>query len=197
METRMILEKYIQKYYSDWFWCSRRWCSMLGIQNEAYDLYANVLLELCQKPEIKLQELVEHEESGDRKLFFYVRKMIQFEVYEYRTRKARRFCSVDLLPNLQQNTDVESADDDVFNEYREITAKMRADDFIDLSNQYTGQGRIYRFVRRVKTPSGLRAQVKYDAISTTGCHREFSRRSSALSFIKSQIPPPNLGIATY
>lgn len=196
METSTLLEKYIRKYYSDWLWCSRRWCSMLGIANEAYDLFADVLLDLWQKPELKLQDLIEHEESGDRKLFFYVRQMIRFDVYEYRTRKTRKLCSIELLPNLQQNTDDEEFADDLFNEFREVTAKMRADDFIDLSNQYTGQGRIYRFIRRVKTPSGLRAQVKYDAISITGCHREFSRRSSAITFIKTQIPSPKSGLIT-
>lgn len=190
METRIVLEQYVRKYYDHWLGCSHRWCSMLGIPGEAYDLFADALLDLCQKPEAKLRDLVEHEERGDRKLFFYVRRMIRLSVYEYKVRKAHRCYLTECPPEPLQNPEIAEIPEDLFNQFREVTAVMRADDFVNLKEQYTGAGRIYRFVTCLKRPSGVVCTVKYEACSTTGQRRQYVHRSRAVAFLAQQNTPP-------
>lgn len=184
------LETYIRRYYSDWLGCSRRWCSMLGIPQEAYDLLADVLESLCRKPESKLQDMIAHEEADDRKLFFYVRRAIRLQILEYRTRKYRQTCSVDLLPHLRYADDEQEASDEMFSEFREVEAKMRADDFVDPRCVFNGRGRIYRCVLAVRAANGKRPRVFYSAVAATGLNRNFGRLSSAVAFLAGQNIPP-------
>lgn len=190
MELHEALEKYIRLYYSDWLGCSRRWCSMLGIPQEAYDLLADVLESLCRKPESKLQDMIAHEEADDRKLFFYVRRAIRLQILEYRTRKYRQVCSVDLLPHLQRADEQQETSDEMFSDFREVEAKMRADDFVDPRCVFNGRGRIYRCVAAVSVAGNLRLAVRYDAVTTKGLHRQFGRHSSAVAFLAGQNTPP-------
>lgn len=190
METGAILDKYIREYYADWLLCSQRWCSMLGIPNEAYDLLADVLLSLCQKPAMKVLEMIEHEEAGDRKLFFYVRKAIRLTIYDFRARRARHFIALDFLPNLQPEQDCNETADELFDQFREVTAVTRADDFIDINNPYMGQGWISRCVVTVKSTHGRIPRVRYAVSSTTGHQHQFGCRSSAVAFLAKQNTPP-------
>lgn len=190
METRAILDKYIRKYYADWLFCSQRWCSMLGIPNEAYDLLADALLVLCKKSDMKVLEMIEHEEAGDRKLFFYVRKIIRLTIYDYRSSRARHFIAFDLLPNLQPKSEYDEVADELFDQFREVTAVTRADDFIDINNPYAGHGWINRCVVTVQSSHNRIPRVRYAVSSTTGCRRQFGRRSSAVAFLTKQNTPP-------
>lgn len=192
MELHEAMEKYIRRYYYDWLGCSRRWCSMLGIPQEAYDLLADVLESLCRKPESKLQDMIAHEEADDRKLFFYVRRAIRFKILEYRARKYRQVCSVDLLPHLRYADDEQEASDEMFSDFREVEAKMRADDFVDPLCVFNGRGRIYRRVAAEKSKTGdsKRPRVRYDAVATTGLKRQFCCLSSAVAFLAGQNTPP-------
>lgn len=190
METRVLLDKYIRKYYADWLRCSQRWCFMLGIANEAYDLFADVLLSLCQKPETILQEMIEHEEKGDRKLFFYVRKAIRLTIYNYRKWDARHFMPIDFLPDFESDSKEDEDADEIFDLFREVTAIIRADDFIDLDNPYMGHGWISRYVISTKSAHGRRAQVRYAVGSINGHQRQFCRRTSALAYLAGRNTPP-------
>lgn len=183
------LETYISRYYDDWLQCSRRWCSMLGIPQESYDLLADVLLSLCQKPEGQLQELLGHERDGDRKLFFYVRKTVRLQIFSFRREKFRPACSIDLLPNLAYSDDMQELPDKMFEAFRAEEAKIRSDDFFDPEQIYTGDGRLTRFVTFIKTQQGYRIRVKFDA-AKDGQRRQFYRRSSAIAFLAGQNPPP-------
>lgn len=192
MELHEALEKYIRHYYSDWLGCSRRWCSMWGIPQEAYDLLADVLESLCRKPESKLQDMIAHEEADDRKLFFYVRKAIRLQILDYRARKYRQVCSVDLLAHLQCADEEQEAADEMFSEFREVTSTTRADDFVDPHHMYNGRGCICRYVvaEKTRTSDSKRPRVRYGAITTTGLQRQFCRLSSAVAFLAGQNTPP-------
>ena len=74
------LETYVRRYYDDWLRCSRRWCSMNGIPQEAYDLLADVLESLCRKSDALLSDMLSHENNGDKRLFYYVRKALRYTI---------------------------------------------------------------------------------------------------------------------
>lgn len=184
------LEKYVRRYYDDWLRCSRRWCSMLGIPQEAYDLFADALLDLCEKSDAQLQDLIEHEEAGERKLFFYVRRIIQCIVYEYRRYKVRSFAPIEELCTLRHEFEGNAVPDEIFDAFRDKTAKLRADDFVELDYRYTEHGRIYRYVTIQRSAYGVKSVVRYEAIPSNGKRRQFGNRSDAVVFLAGQIPPP-------
>lgn len=184
------LEKYVRRYYDDWLRCSRRWCSMLGIPQEAYDLFADALLGLCEKSDAQLQDLIEHEEAGERKLFFYVRRIIQCIVYEYRRYKVRSFAPIEELCTLRHEFEGNAVPDEIFDAFRDKTAKLRADDFVELDYRYTEHGRIYRYVTIQRSAYGVKSVVRYEAIPSNGKRRQFGNRSDAVVFLAGQIPPP-------
>lgn len=182
------LEKYIGRYYDDWLRCARRWCYTFGIANEAYDLFMDVLLDLCQKSDTKLREMIAWEEAGNPMLFFYVRKAIRLTIYQYR-RRARRFIALDVLLNLLPAAECDDVTDELFARFREVEAAFRADDFID-AGLFEGNGKLHRYVVRIKTKHGYRLQVRYTVTSTTGLRRQFCKRTDALAFLTGQNPPP-------
>lgn len=184
------LETYVRRYYDDWLRCSRRWCSMLGIPQEAYDLFADALLNLCEKSDAQLQDLIEHEEEGDRKLFFYVRRIIQYIVYEYRKGKVRSFAPIEELCTLRHESEGNAIPDEIFDSFRDKTAKLRADDFVELDYLYTEHGRIYRYVTTQRPAYGVQSLVRYEAIASNGKRRQFGNRSDAVAFLAGQNPPP-------
>lgn len=80
MQTREMLDEYIRRYYDDEMSWSRRWCLLLDIPQESYDLLADVQESLCRKPEAQLSNLISREENGERILFFYIRKALRYTI---------------------------------------------------------------------------------------------------------------------
>lgn len=194
MEPHDLLEKYIRKYYADWLGCSRRWCSQFGIYAEAYDLFADVLEWLCNMKPERLYLLIAHEESGDRWLFFLMRKVIRTHILRFRKKTClARCCSLDMWSDIQQEIDAVDIPVNLFNEFREVEAKFRGDDFIDAGRQYDGNGRLTRYITRWKKGDGITYGVKYQATATDGYRRQYSRRTSAIAFL-ARHPPPNDGL---
>ena len=95
------LETYVRRYYDDWLRCSRRWCSMNGIPQEAYDLLADVLESLCRKSDALLSDMLSHENNGDKKLFYYVRKALRYTILNYRLRQYHPCKTLALLSGVQ------------------------------------------------------------------------------------------------
>lgn len=188
METREKLDGYICRYYDDWLRCSQRWCSMFGIPQEAYDLLADVLESLCHRPDAQLSEMIAHEEVGSRMLFFYTRKMLHNAILNYRTRRYRVSCTLDLFSDVQHPEVQTEIPDELFNSFRVEEAKFRADDFIDPGRQYDGTGRLTRYVTHVKTPHGARTLVCYQSTTQDGHIRRFSRRTSAIASLTAPLP---------
>lgn len=190
METREKLDGYICRYYDDWLRCSQRWCSMFGIPQEAYDLFADVLESLCRKPEAQLSEMIALEEVGERKLFFFVRKALRYTILDYRFNRYRISCTLDLFSDVQHPEVRTEITDELFDAFREEEAKFRADDFIDPGRQYDGSGRLARYVTHIKTPYGARTLVRYQSTTQDGHVRQFGRRTSAIAFLTEGDTPP-------
>lgn len=185
------LENYISRYYDDWLRYSRRWCSMCGIPREAYDLFADVLESLCYRPEAQVLDMLAREEAGDRNLFFYIRKAIRLEIYNYRARRYRATCSTDkLMCLLQERPEDNDAADELFNQFREVEAHLRADDYVDPRLIYNGKGSVSRFVTHVKRLQSIRPEVRY-AVGPRSGRRSFNRYSSAVAFLQNTPPRKN------
>lgn len=189
MEPYALLEKYIRKYYVDWLRCSQRWCSQFGIYAEAYDLFADALEWLCTINPERLRILIAHEESGDRWLFFLVRKVIRSRILRFR-QKSYPCCPLGVWSDIRQEIDNDDIPASLFDEFREVEAKFRGDNFIDTGRQYDGNGRLTRYVTRLKKGDRIAYEVRYQATATDGCRRQFSRRASAIAFLARQTPPP-------
>lgn len=184
------LEPYIRRYYNDWLGCSRRWCSMNGIPQEAYDLLADVLESLCRKSDALLSDMLSHENNGDKKLFYYVRKTLRYTILKYRFHKYQPCNTLDLLSDVQHSECKTEIPDELFDTFRINEAKLRADDFIDPGLEYDGVGRLTRYVTRLKTNYGYRLTARYVATAKNGHCRQFARRTSAITFLADQNSPP-------
>lgn len=187
------LETYIRRYYDSWLGCSRRWCSLNGIYQEAYDLLADVLEWLCRRSETQLLDMLAHEEAGDRKLFFFVRKTLHYKILYYRLNRCRISCTPDLLADVPCSDVQTEIPEELFDAFRVEEAKFRSDDFFDLGQQYNGTGRLTRYVTHVKTSYGVRASARYIAATETGRRRQFERRKSAIAFLQNPPPPEKSG----
>lgn len=184
------LETYVRRYYDDWLRCSRRWCSMNGIPQEAYDLLADVLESLCRKSDALLSDMLSHENNGDKRLFYYVRKALRYTILKYRLHQYHPCKTLDLLSDVQHSECKTEISDKLFDTFRIDEAKLRADDFIDPGLQYDGVGRLTRYVTRVKTNYGYRVSVRYIAAAKNGQRCQFERRTSAIAFLADKKSPP-------
>lgn len=123
------LEPYIAKYYDRWLNYSQYICCRFGIRQEAYDIMADVLVEFCLKSDEALSDLLRHEQRGDRKLFYFVRRAILFRTVDFL--KGRRYASTDIDAHTFH---LAASDDDDLpdlpNEVREAEARFRDDSFI-------------------------------------------------------------------
>lgn len=185
------LETYVRRYYDDWLRCSRRWCSMNGIPQEAYDLLADVLESLCRKSDALLSDMLSHENNGDKKLFYYVRKALRYTILNYRFNRYRVTCPLDLFSDVQYSETQTEIPCELFDAFRVEEAKFRSDDFIGPNQQYDGTGRLTRFVTHAKTNYGVRTIVRYQTTTHDGRHKQFGRRTSAIAFLTS--PPRKIG----
>lgn len=190
METHDLLDKYIRKYYADWLRCSRRWCSQLGIYTEAYDLLADVLERLCNESPEQIDAMVACEETGDRWLFFRVRKMIRYQILKFRDGHKAICCPIDMWSDVQQEPDAQDIDEELYNEFRMVEANLRSDDFINPGQQYEGKGRLTRYVTRIRMGDSMKTVVRYQVTNTDKRRRQFQRRTAAIAFLTQQNTPP-------
>lgn len=190
METHPLLDKYIRKYYADWLRCSRRWCSQYGIYSEAYDLLADVLEILCMEDPELIDAMVACEETGDRWLFFRVRRMIRFQIMKFMDRRWMVCCPIDMWSDVEHEADETGIDEELYNEFRMAEADLRGDDFINPGHQYEGKGRLTRYVTRIRTGETMKTVVRYQATNADKRRRQFQRRSAAIAFLTRQNTPP-------
>lgn len=184
------LVPYISRYYDDWRRSSQRWCSFLGILPDADDVLSDVLESLCRRPEAFQLDLLAHEQAGERPLLFYVLGALRKRAIRY-VRKYRIHCSVECFPQLIENDEADTeVSAELFAAFRETEAMFRSDDFIDAGPQYGGHGRLTRYVTRLKGRDGFHPIIKYQVSFPDGFRRQFSRRSSAISFLAGRNTPP-------
>ena len=184
------LVTYISRYYDDWRRSSQRWCSFLGILPDADDVLSDVLESLCRRPEAFQLDLLAHEQAGERPLLFYVLGALRKRAIRY-VRKYRIHCSVECFPQLIENDEADTeVSAELFAAFRETEAMFRSDDFIDAGPQYGGHGRLTRYVTRLKGRDGFHPIIKYQVSFPDGFRRQFSRRSSAISFLAGRNTPP-------
>lgn len=183
------MDIYIRKYYTSLLSCSRYWCSIWGIPSEAYDLLMTALETLCRKPESILQDLIRHELAGEKKLFFYTRKVVYYKIAAYGSMaKSRPLCSLDEAIGVLDNSEEPDVSDERFARLREVEALTRSDDYMERGISYEGHGTI----RRIVTYSGRKRYpvVRYHARRENGEKRSFSCLAAAAAFL----PPPRVSI---
>lgn len=164
---------------------------MVGIRPEADDLLADVLESLCRRSDAFQLDLLAHEQTGDRKLFFYVRKALRLEALAYKATKHRITYPIDLCRFLSDEPQPDrEVSDKLFAAFREVEARLRADDFIDAGPQYGGNGSLCRYVTRRTGKYGFYPTIKYQVTLPDGSRRLFCCRSSAIAFLTGQNPPP-------
>lgn len=181
------MDMYIRKYYPQLLSCSRHWCSVWGIPGEAYDLLADALCVLCCKPENILQDLIRHELAGEKKLFFYTRKVVYYEIAKYGSAAKSRFlCTLNEAIGVPDNSGAPEISDERFARSREVEALTRSDDY---TVGCGGCGAI----RRVVTYSGRKPYpcVRYYVRREDGARRSFSCLSAATAYLTS---PPRMSI---
>lgn len=179
------LETYIERYYNDWLQCSRRSCSALGIRQEAEDILADVLESFCRRSEERQLDMLAHEQAGDPKLFFYIRKAIHIRACLFR-KNVRISRSIDEYPYLpclrEQEREEWNMDEEQFVRFRNAEAKLRADDYIDPELLYDGHSHINRYV----LCSTSRVKIVYTAFLDSKRKRNCGRYSSAVAFLRNQ-----------
>lgn len=122
------LEPYFAKYYDRWLDYSRHICYCLGIRNEAYDVMADVLVDFCCKSDEALADLLNHEQQGERKLFFSSLKSIRFRAIK--VIKKRHIATSDITVHLFHLAALEDEPNEISNEEREAEAVLRDDSFV-------------------------------------------------------------------
>lgn len=185
MNTRDYMDMYIRRYYGALFSCARYWCSRRGIPGEAYDCLADAFEVLCRKPESVLLDLIRHELAGEKKLFFYTRKILHFVIIRYgAAERNRHLCPLnEALCLLEESGELGDADEN-FARSREVEALFRSDDYTERAAYCKTGGTIYRYV----TYTGRKRYpvVRYQARREDGKMRSFSCLSAASAFL----PPP-------
>lgn len=159
----------------------------VGCPGETYDLLADALEVLCRKPESVLLDLIRHELAGEKKLFFYTRKILHFVIIRYgAAERNRHLCPLnEALCLLEESGGLGDADEN-FARSREVEALFRSDDYMELRYVSRGTGSI----RRSVTYTGRKRYpvVRYRARREDGKNRSFSCLSAARAFLS---PPSN------
>lgn len=133
-----ILNEYVTKYYVRWLNYARYLCKEYGLDREAYDIFAESLLDLLSKTPETIDELLFHETRGDRKLFNYTKKIIRNNVLQLKATGGRYYSydSDSYAFESLANTTTDIADDalldlpeELFNAVRELEADFRDDSF--------------------------------------------------------------------
>lgn len=72
-----LIEKYITKRYERWLDYSNYHCELAGMPDEASDVLNEVLCDLLQKDNAKLEKLLQAKKNGYTELDFFVLRMIK------------------------------------------------------------------------------------------------------------------------
>lgn len=123
------LTPYIERYYAAWLSYARYLCARYRIHDEACDVIGDVMEDLCRKPAAILDDLLQHEKRGDKKLKNYVRRMILFTCVDV---VRRRHATVQINEKfIVHNPDTEDESLPVADEIRVVEAEWREDSFIE------------------------------------------------------------------
>lgn len=122
------LEPYFAKYYDRWLDYSQYICTRLGIRREAYDIMADDLVDFCGKSDEALADLLNHEQQGERKLFFSILKSIRFRAIK--VIKKRHIATSDIAVHLFHLAALEDEPNEISCEVREAEAVLRDDSFV-------------------------------------------------------------------
>lgn len=125
------LEPYIAKYYDRWLRYSDYMCGRFGIRCESYDIMMNVLADLCEKPNVKLQEFLAVESKGSKLLYNYICKAILFSIIDFKKRIPCRKIDIDhIVLQLSVPSDNTNSATNIPNEVRETEAMTREESFM-------------------------------------------------------------------
>lgn len=184
---------YIRRYYGEWLDYAEYRCSTWGVRDEAYDCLADVLEYLIRMPESALLDMLRHEQAGDKKLFFYVRKSIMHAACRRVGEKARRHpCPIDVLLDVPEESDDPEPEDGTFARNRAVEALFRSDDYTEWGAYCGTRGSIYRYVIYTVTGGKRYPKILYQVQLKGGWRRHFSSLSAAAACLASlpEVPPP-------
>lgn len=126
MET---LTPYIERYYDAWLSYTRYLCARYRMRNEACDVMGDVMEQLCRKPAAVLDDLLQHEMHGDKKLKNYVRRMILYTCVDM---IRRRRAIVQINENyIVHNPEMDDEPSQIADEIRIVEAEWREDSFLE------------------------------------------------------------------
>ena len=120
------INKYIQKRYDRWLDYASYHCSCAGIGDEAIDVLNEVLLDLLQKPEVKLIGLL-HKKSGQyTELDYFVLRMIKLNATSPTSPYRHRYKPIPVDANISYSQlDIEDLDYDDHDAPGDIIEKTR------------------------------------------------------------------------
>lgn len=131
------LNEYVTRYYVRWLDYANYLCNAHGLrQEDAYDIFSESLLALLTKSAEVIDGLLACEGQGEKKLFYYTRKIILNNVLQFKMRGWHypNCANIECLAN----TTTDAADDAlldcdeaIYNSIREIEATFREDSFYE------------------------------------------------------------------
>jgi hypothetical protein len=134
------LNEYVTRYYVSWLKYTYYLCNLHGLRSEAYDIFSGSLLDLLTKSAEVIDGLLACEAQGDRKLLYYTKKIILYNVLQFKARGLRclSYAGDSHVFDGFANTTTDAADDAlldcdeaIYNATREIEANFRDDSFIE------------------------------------------------------------------
>lgn len=118
------INKYIQKRYDRWLDYASYHCSCAGIGDEAIDVLNEVLLDLLQKPEVKLIGLLHKRSEQYTELDYFVLRMIKLNATSPTSPYRHRYKPIPVDANVDYSRlDVEDLSDEEYDRSADILEK--------------------------------------------------------------------------